>query len=309
MNTIPAYLNKLCICKKIRPSIPPPGNRLVALINSYIFRLFSAFCVFSVGATGIAVATTFVVIPSNSGFFVGADSMRSSHQIGEECGKANEYFCKIRYRGNQIMLTSGHTNFALKYADGTIKPTATFDPIANNVLSLGTNIEAKRDLLEKKAEAFLRKEMDIYDKGHQPLSPELYYRMVIDGAFISDALTDYGVYAFKIEIIDWKTRKFHHLHWDPGGGNLRLGIPIVFGNDEGWTAYQSGHTIAVHNPTEQEAVTTIKTILQLQVQKTPNDVGPPFSIALLKASSLDLIEGGLCKANRNNGKPKEHKAK
>ena len=204
------------------------------------------------------------------------------------------------------MLTYGITGFIVQYGNGTEKQTPKFDPIADSILSTHADIRTKRDSLEKKAEVFLKEQMDMADKVHHEISRDLYYRAGVGGVFISDSITDYGVYAFHVAVLDWKSRKFDIEYLNGNSGKLSPGIPIIFGNDQGWMAYQSGHTVVAHNPTEQEAVNVITTVLQLQTQKTPNDVGPPFAIALLKADGLNWLKPGYCNA-RSKKKSQQYK--
>lgn len=293
MNSIAADFNDLGICKVIPPSLPPPRDRFMPLTHSYVFRFLARLCAFCIGVSGIATPTTFVVVPSNSGFFIGADSMRTWHGVQER----HINICKIRNSpDHQVMLTWGHLGFQIN----NFQETVAYDPIAKGVLAMRIGIEEKRKLLEKRTEDFLKQQIEFADKYNLKPTPELYDRLVMGGALISDTFSDFGVFAFELEISDWKNRTLHHSHWDTTMQNVQMGVPFVLGDAQGWAEWTDLHPrMDIHNPTDREAVDAINTILALQSKKTPHDVGPPFAIALLGPNNLRWIEEGKCGKGQN----------
>jgi hypothetical protein len=277
-------------------------SQRMMLVNSHILRFLVGLCVFCIGMSGVVNATAFVVIPAQSRFFIGSDSKRAIHGPDE----GTLHVCKVHSSRNQVMLIWGHMGFALPKGNGReAAPSETFDSVAAAVLSSDRGIEPKRDLLKQKAEEFLKKQMAEMDRAHA--TPLTYDYMVLGGAFVSDAISDYGIYAFSIKVVDWKTRQFGHGDQDWSSTNLIQGTPIPFGKTNAYSQYESSHPRFPANPTKQEAVKTIEDILNLQAQITPGDVGLPLSIALLKIDGLEWIEGGACGASPKQEKPKKPK--
>jgi len=211
-------------------------------------------------------ATTFILVRVGNKLYIGADGYRVNYVTG-----LPGPHCKIAKNNKVITLTWGVAGYG---ADRFV------DRVAPISASLKTVIQ-KRELLIPKAKQFQLRMMQLIDlKG--PVSDADKAKYNIGAAFISMKHGTPQIGAFQLTIVDWEKRE---IRLDRFPVTLESVFSACYGNHQ---------ACGDNNIPETTPEGLIRMTLERQHELTPNDVGPPYSIAVLSASGLEWIEKGAC---------------
>ncbi len=257
-------------------------------------RRFVTFVTLVLLFPGRADATTFVLISTSRGIYIGADSKRVIY------GVRDESVCKVQTYQKTVMLTWGDAGRGevknIKTGQIVSEPVM-YSSVSRPVLEMALDAKKKSEILEKRTRDYVRAGIDELVQYNFPITPVDVSRMFIGAAFVAYENGIPAVYWFEIQVTDWKTRSMS-TNWTPEPAFLNRvrGVPTVLGKGEGWRAYIASNPRHIHEAAEDEAIATISDILNRQVAYSPSEVGPPFAIVLLKPDGeLKWIKDGECK--------------
>jgi len=279
-------------------------------VFAYLFRAHAMKAVFlCILALGVLPAdltgTSFVLVRVGDRLYIGSDGFRVNSGTGQI-----KPHCKITYLGDVLVLTWGLAQFGRILPDGHIESHAFSEywmPIASTP---NETIFQKRDRLFFHAKRLLLTEMDSLDRAKQkPVNAKAMARLLVGAAFISmkDGIPEIG--AFELRVKNWEKRELETISF-PGALGWDWQVPHGFGHSEALReivgkarecgfnrspARVAACSSSLRLEFQTVPATFVERVLKLQGNFTPQDVGPPYAIAVLTDSGLDWLENGACR--------------
>jgi hypothetical protein len=236
-------------------------------------------------------ATSYVVVFQRERIYIGADGRRVDYTSGNGMS-----VCKVRLWKDTVVLTYG---IAGHLASGSIKAHL-FATDIEAVTAVASDITQARNMLARKSESFVLGEieaLETYARNRLQITPLLLARYSVGAVLIRIGTNGPEVRAFETTITNWEKRqtkvRFASIldTW-----NISDPTPLAFGNAEACSQVlnEAKKSISLQIEIRTDPTSAINRILKLQSRLTPNDVGPPFTIAFLDRAGLHFVEAGVC---------------
>jgi hypothetical protein len=227
-------------------------------------------------------ATSFVLVRVGTKLYIGADACRvdySSHLC--------KPVCKIAVHPGAVTLTWGLIQAGLRSG----KQWDDFSIQVNAVSASNGTVTEKRDRLMLEAKAFILRAMQLRDSHSSlPVTPESMANYGVGAAFISMQMGVPHIAAFDLKIKNWEAREIEE-STHPELPSWDWSIPFAFGNSQAFgEIVQKDGIDSVRTRARTEPTAFINRVLSRQHEITPNDVGPPYAIAVLSDSTFALIQ-------------------
>jgi hypothetical protein len=241
-------------------------------------------------------ATSFVLVRVGTKLYIGADGFRVDYSTYR-----HEPHCKIAVNQGTVTLTWGLVGMEVRSSEGQIKQSDYFSTQVEAVSASSGTVAEKRDMLIPKAREFMLRSMRFRDSQSPPVTPEIVANFSVGAAFVSMKRGVPDIGAFDLKIKNWEAREIEEVTY-PDLRNWDWSASFAFGNVQAFVEIiQMGDkdgSIRIQAKTKPTAF--IRRVLSRQHEFTPNDVGPPYAIAVLSGNTFTLIEKGACNNNDDN---------